>query len=149
MTSSRTSERSSFRAWAVYCALAGGGDAVTGILLMSAPLFTLRLMGIAPPPTEPVFLQFVGAFVAGVGLCYGLPFLGQPGEPRRSRLVAIFDATAFIRLSVAGFVFFALAQGELVPAWKTVAITDVVLALFQIFARRHLLAPADGPGDIT
>ncbi|MCB1035862.1 MAG: hypothetical protein KDD47_18725 [Acidobacteria bacterium] len=136
--------------WRVYCALAGGGDTLTGVLLMTAPILTLRLMGIEPPAADPVFLRFIGAFVTGVGLCYGLPFVKPGGagaeDLARERLVTIFDATALVRFSVAALLTVALLRGDLAPAWRTVAVTDFLLGGFQVFARVFLLRRETGRG---
>ena len=135
------------RGWWVYCLVAGGGDALTGFLLMVAPELVLRLMGIAPP-MELVHLRFIGAFVTGVGLSYGLPFLASDDTSRRVRLLAVFDTSALIRFLVGAFVFIALIQGDLARAWSTVAVTDLALASFQVLSRRRLL-PSETLGDVA
>jgi hypothetical protein len=114
-----------------YCLLVGAGDALTGLMLMAAPLATLHLMGIATV-SEPIFLRFIGAFVAGVGLSYGLPLLPATPMVRASRLASVLELTALLRLLVGTFVAIAVLTKALAPAWSTVAITDLALALVQI-----------------
>ena len=62
--------------------LAGLMDATTGALLLAAPLWTLKLMGITTPPVEPLFQQWIGAFVCSVGCSYLFPFLLPAGPAR-------------------------------------------------------------------
>jgi hypothetical protein len=52
-----------------YQMLTGFSDSSTGVLLIAAPEFTLRLMGLHVPADALPFLSFVGAFVLSVGLC--------------------------------------------------------------------------------
>jgi hypothetical protein len=111
----------------VYCLLAGSCDAATGVLLVSAPLWTLGLMGVAPV-AEPVFLQWIGVFVGGIGLLYFYPFL-LGGEARRR---VVLEATALLRLLVAAFVLVSVVRGALAAAWLSVFATDLTLAAVQI-----------------
>lgn len=115
----------------IYCLLAGSGDFLTGLLLVAAPLFTLRLMGIASIPAEPVYLRFVGAFVGGVGALYLYPFALSAAR-RAQRLDTVLEATALVRIVVALVVGGCIASGTLEVRWITVALTDAVLAAVQI-----------------
>lgn len=121
-----------FRPATLYCLIAGAGDAVTGLLLVAAPLFTIGLMGISGVPAEPVYLRFVGAFVAGVGMSYLFPFFYR--DPRRTdqTLAVVLEVTALIRLGIALFVGWAVVTGVLSAGWVSVLATDLVLAIAQI-----------------
>lgn len=116
----------------VYCLLAGFCDATTGVLLVSAPLWTLGLMGVPavaePAAGDPVYLQWIGVFVGGVGLLYLYPFL--LGGEARQRFV--LEATALLRLLVAAFVLVSVVRGALADAWLSVFATDLALAAVQI-----------------
>ena len=52
----------------VYQLLIGLSDGVTGLLLILAPAFTLRLMHLEAPAVALPYLSFIGAFVLSVGL---------------------------------------------------------------------------------
>ena len=107
--------------------LAGLMDTATGLLLVFAPAFTLRLMGLTP--SEDVFVSFIGVFVLGVGLSYLLPPLFAPHAA--ARWEAQWLVTALIRGLVALFLLAEIAAGRMEPGWLTVAATDGVLALVQ------------------
>ncbi len=115
----------------VYCLLAGACDALTGALLVSAPIATLELMGIAELPAEPIYMRFIGVFVGGVGLAYLYPFLyrGWSG----GRLTVVLEVTALVRLCVALFLGVSIALAALAAAWSTVLLTDLLLAMAQIW----------------
>ena len=115
----------------IYCLLAGSGDFLTGILLVTAPLWTLRLMGIESIPAEPVYLRFIGAFVGGVGALYLYPFVLAAAR-REQRLDVVLEATALVRIAVALVVGGCILSGGLEMRWITVALTDAVLAAVQI-----------------
>lgn len=117
---------------AVYCVVAGAGDAVTGLLLVVAPIFTLGLMRIADLPSEPVYLRLVGAFVGGVGLSYLFPFLYRDRQRRERTLAVVLEITALIRVGIAVFVGWAIASSALSAGWTSVLATDLVLAAVQI-----------------
>ncbi len=116
---------------AVYCLLAGACDAVTGALLVSAPIATLRLMGIAELPVEPIYMRFIGVFVGSVGLAYLYPFLFRGGSV--SRQTVVLEVTALVRLGVALFLGVSIARAALAPAWSIVLLTDLALATAQIW----------------
>jgi hypothetical protein len=106
----------------------GSMDAATGLLLMWAPAWTLRLMGLQPVGAEArVFLSWMGAFVFSVGASYFLVLRGD--EPRRGEMV--WQMTALVRAVVAVFVVTKVAQGTLEPLWLTVAVTDAAVAVVQ------------------
>ncbi|HET9226561.1 MAG TPA: hypothetical protein VFR31_07825 [Thermoanaerobaculia bacterium] len=110
----------------LFCAIAGGGDAATGLLLVAAPSLVLRLLGIPHPGGDLVFLRFVGVFVGCVGLSCLYPLF------LRSRMVAAAEMTAMFRLAVALFLGVAVATGALELPWVTVGVYDAIVALAQI-----------------
>lgn len=115
----------------VWSVAVGAMDAVTGLLLIFAPALVLGLLGIAPPSADAlVFLSWMGVFVCGVGLSYGLALGSRPrGE-------AVWMFTAMIRLLVALFVALRVFNGSLAPAWALVGISDAAVALVQIAVLR-------------
>jgi hypothetical protein len=119
------------RGAALFCLLAGGGDAATGLLLVAAPALVLRLLGIARPAGDLVFLRFVGVFVACVGLAYLYPWLSQGARWDR-RLAAAIEMTAGFRLAVALFLGTAVTAGELELPWAAVGAYDALVATAQL-----------------
>lgn len=113
----------------LFCLLAGGGDALTGALLLAAPRLVLRLLGAAVPEGDLIFLRFVGVFVGSVGLAYLYPWLVRE---RSSRVVAALEITAGIRLAVALFLGCALMSGRLDLPWATVGAYDALAAMAQL-----------------
>lgn len=116
----------------VFMLLAGLCDGTTGLLLMTAPLATLRLMGVPDVPVEPIFTQWIGAFVFSVGLSYLLPFAFRDMKARRSRARFLFQFTAIIRIVIGVFSTVAIARGELDMAWISVPLTDLPFAATQL-----------------
>ncbi|HEY1579321.1 MAG TPA: hypothetical protein VGF82_19815 [Terracidiphilus sp.] len=114
-----------------YQLVAGVSDASTGVLLIAAPLFTLRVMGIAAPNDASPFLSFIGAFVLAVGLCYLYGALLIHRMTGVQRLEAVWLLTAIIRSSVAIFVLAAVLNGSLAPGWLTIAAFDGICVLIQ------------------
>jgi hypothetical protein len=107
------------------CVLAGGGDALTGFLLLTAPAFVLRMLGL-PVPDGLAMVRFVGVFVACVGLAYFW------GLSRRSRLATAIEITAGFRLAVALFLAVAATVGEMEAPWLLVGGYDAVVATVQL-----------------
>jgi hypothetical protein len=112
-------------------ALAGAVELGTGSLLVAAPELALRLLRIPGPPAEPVWLRFVGVFVAAVGVLYLLARLGAPAR-RAGRLVAALESTAVVRAMVAAFLGACVAVRALPPGWLLVAGFDAALATAQL-----------------
>lgn len=109
----------------------GSMDAVTGLLLMFFPSLVLGLLDIdAPSPDALVFLSWMGVFICGVGLSYGLA-LG-----RRSGGETVWAFTALIRAMVAVFLTVRIINGSLAPAWAVVGASDAFVAVVQIFILR-------------
>jgi hypothetical protein len=105
----------------------GSMDAVTGLLLVFFPSLVLGLLRIDPPsPDALVFLSWMGVFICGVGLSYGLA-LG-----RRSRGETVWAFTALIRGMVAVFLTVRIINGSLAPAWAVVGASDAFVAVVQI-----------------
>ena len=122
--------------------LAGLMDLTTGALLMAAPLWTLKLMGITVLPAEPLFQQWIGAFVCSVGCSYLFPFLLPAGPARDRRAAGILTMATIVRIFSAAFTGVAIATGALEPAWLSVTFTDATLAVLQIIVlRRKVLDP--------
>lgn len=104
----------------------GAMDAVTGLLLIVAPVLVLRLLGIAPLPGEALlFLSWVGVFVLAVGLSYGLALTG------RARGEAVWMFTGLVRALVAVFLTTKVLSCTLEPTWLLVAAGDGVVAVVQ------------------
>lgn len=116
----------------LFCAVAGGGDALTGLLLVAAPALVLRLLGVAQPQGDLVFLRFVGVFVGCVGLAYLYPWLLRDGAHRTGRVVTAVELTAVFRLAVALFLGVAVAAGGLDLPWATVGVYDALVAMAQL-----------------
>ena len=96
-----------------YQLIAGISDTSTGVLLIAAPVFTVRMMGVSVPYDATPFLSFIGAFVLAVGLSYlygALLIRRTGGVPR---LEAVWLLTAIIRSSVAIFVLGAVMNRTL------------------------------------
>lgn len=115
-----------------YALLAGSCDGLTGILLMAAPNYTLRLMGMETMPVEPIWMQWIGAFVFSVGFSYYFPFFSTSRETNRRRIISLFEITAFIRIVIAVFTGVSIMQGSLDSAWISVTLTDAAFAAIQI-----------------
>jgi len=114
-----------------YQMLTGLSDTATGVLLIAAPAFALRMMGLHAPVDALPFLSFVGAFVLSVGLCclYG-GYLAICGGCA-GKLSAVWLLTAIVRSSVAIFVVTQVISGALDAGWAKVAVFDAGCALIQ------------------
>jgi hypothetical protein len=115
----------------LFCLVAGGGDAATGLLLIAAPGLVLRLLGIAVSG-DVAYLRFVGVFVGCVGLAYLFPWLTRDRFRRSRRIVSAVEMTAGVRLAVALFLGVAVAAGTLDLPWMTVGVYDAVVATAQL-----------------
>lgn len=111
--------------------LAGMCDALTGALLLVAPVWTLKLMGVHQPPQPVEFVSFVGAFVFSVGLAY-LYAARIPLTPNGAhRWQTVWVLTALSRSMVAAFLLWHILAGKMEPAWLVVAASDAALAILQ------------------
>lgn len=111
--------------------LAGSGDAATGLLLVAAPGWTLKLMGIQQLPQPIAFAGFIGVFVLGVGLAYFYAARLPLNARHAPRWQTVWWLTALIRSLVAVFIAWQICTGRMEKAWSAVAATDGGLALFQ------------------
>jgi len=116
------------RLWSV---AVGAMDSLTGAMLVLRPAAALDLLGVVPPPNESlVLVSWIGVFVTGVGLSYGMA-LGNP-----ARGAAVWGITGMVRALVAAFLTIKILSGQLAPAWLTVALTDGIVAVVQFTALR-------------
>jgi len=116
----------------LYQWVAGLCDAGTGVLLVFAPAWTFRLMGLAILPQPVAFVRFVGVFV----LCVGLSYLGAvaawPRVPRyEGQWRAQWSITALIRTAVALLLIWQIAAGAMESGWIGVVLTDAAFAIIQ------------------
>jgi hypothetical protein len=114
-----------------YQLVAGFSDTSTGALLIVAPLFTLRMMGLVVPREATPFLSFIGAFVFAVGLAYLYGALLVRRTRGVLQLEAVWIMTAMIRTSVAVFILAAVFNRSLSTGWLSIAIFDGACALIQ------------------
>lgn len=110
--------------------LAGLCDVTTGVLLVSAPGWTLSLMGVRHAPAFE-FTGFIGVFVLSVGIAYGYAAWLPMNASNAPRWQTVWWLTAVSRSLVAGFLGWKILVGSMEAAWWTVALTDGVLAVFQ------------------
>ncbi len=111
--------------------LAGLCDVTTGVLLVFAPAWTLKLMGVKGGPQPVDFAAFIGVFVLSVGLAYWYAARLPMNTANAPRWQAVWWLTALSRTLVAGFLFWKIFGGKIEMAWLTVALTDGFLATFQ------------------
>lgn len=126
-----------------YQLLTGISDASTGVLLVVAPAFTLRMLHLSASAGALVYISFVGAFVFSVGLAclYGALLVHREGN--KARLEMVWLLTAFSRASVAVFLMAAIAAEHLAAGWLTVAAFDAICVLVQaVGLRKNWLAYA-------
>lgn len=119
-----------------YQVLIGCSDAGTGILLCLAPLLTLRLMGLHPPPDAAPYIAYIGAFVLSVGAAclYGALLIVR--HDSHERLETVWLITAFCRSSVAIYIVKSISVGQMEPSWISVALFDGACALIQAIGLR-------------
>src|SRR5579862_3834370 len=108
---------------------AGGGDLVTGLLLIFAPKATLALMHV-PIVNELVFLRFVGCFVATVGLTYFVGLVSWKYEGI-ARLRTVWELTIAFRFTAGAFVASQVATNALSWPWLSVPFFDGFWCLVQ------------------
>ena len=111
----------------------GLSDGATGGLLIFAPAFTLRLMGLTVPPNALPFLSYIGAFVLSVGIACLYGGMLAMRENQAPKLEVVWLLTAITRGLVAAFVVSGLLSGALAAGWMLVAVSDGVLAMIQGF----------------
>lgn len=115
-----------------YQLLTGFSDVATGALLAVAPALALQMLRL-PQTTaiRGVSLAFIGAFVLPVGLAHLYGALAVYRGNCKRDLEMVWLLTAFIRSSVAIFLFAQVSVGALATGWLTVAAFDAACALFQ------------------
>jgi len=111
-------------------------DSFTGIALLFAPLFTLRLMQIQVQNSSAIYIAWIGIFVVSVGMAcaYGAGLLLCKKE--MGRLETVWLLTAITRGLVAAFLLVNILNNTLSLAWGTVAVFDGGCALFQCVGLR-------------
>ena len=114
-----------------WSAAVGLMDALTGVLLVVAPAWVVRLLGMEPPGGEAlVYLAWIGVFVGAVGLSYVRVWLdGQGGR-------TVWWFTAWVRGLVGLFVWVRIAAGDLAVMWAVVAVADWSVAAVQVWVLR-------------
>ncbi len=119
-----------------YQLLIGVSDTATGALLVVAPEFTLRMMGLHVASDALVFLSFIGAFVFSVGLAclYGARVMVRRGSP--CKMEAVWLLTAIMRASVAVFIVAQIVAHTLEMGWLTIAWFDGACVLIQTIGLR-------------
>jgi hypothetical protein len=119
-----------------YQLLIGLSDTLTGVLLIVAPEFALRLMRLHAAADALPFLSFIGAFVFSVGLAcfYGVFVIAR--RRNTCKLEVVWLLTAITRASVAIFVVGQILAHMLEVGWLTVAISDGACVLIQAIGLR-------------
>lgn len=110
---------------------AGIMDSVTGMLLMVAPLLTMRLMGVEAPAEALPYVRFIGAFVFAVGNLYLWALLSVKLLDTWKALFCLFYATGWIRTIICIHCLWAILAHSLSVEWGSVVLTDGALALTQ------------------
>jgi hypothetical protein len=122
----------------LYQFIAGLCDTGTGALLIAAPEWTLRLMGLHLIPQPVVFVRYIGVFVLSVGLTYLWALARWPlTSHAHIGWATQWKITALVRLLVAVFVFWQVASGGLEIGWIMVAISDAAFATVQWVGLRN------------
>jgi hypothetical protein len=121
------------RGWLIlYQYIAGLCDAGTGLLLIVAPAWTLRMMGLTIIPEPVVFVRYIGVFVLSVGLTYLWAAMHWPLTTHAHIGWSIqWKITALVRTLVAVFVVWQIASAALESRWISVALSDGAFATIQ------------------
>jgi hypothetical protein len=121
------------RRWLIlYQYVAGLCDTGTGLLLIVAPAWTLRLMGLSVIPQPIVFVSYIGVFVLSVGLTYlWAAALWPLTSHAHIGWSTQWKITALVRTLVAVFVVWQIALSALESRWISVALSDGAFAAFQ------------------
>lgn len=114
---------------------AGVSDTATGLLLVAAPAFALRLMGV--PQRDPTMVSFIGVFVAAVGFSYLVALARWRCNGSPVVLREVWKFTAIVRFAVGAFSSLAIARGLLEPGWWTVPAFDIAIATLQVVLLRR------------
>jgi hypothetical protein len=119
-----------------YQLLTGISDTLTGVLLITAPAFTLAMMHVHSPIDAYPYLSFIGAFVLSVGLSCLIGVYLMVRKASKCTLDILWLLTAITRASVAIFVISQVLANALEAGWLMVAITDGSCVLFQAMGLR-------------
>src|SRR5947207_10359081 len=122
------------RRWLIlYQYAAGLCDSSSGLLLIAAPGWTLRLMGLSVIPQPVAFVRYIGVFVLSVGLTYLWAALRWPlTSHAHLAWLTQWKITAMVRSLVALFVLSQVVSGAIELRWIGVAFSDGAFALVQI-----------------
>ena len=107
-------------------------DALTGLCLIFAPVWTLGMMKVAPRPEAPHLVSYIGVFVFAVGCSHFLAGRFPSDALSRERWKTIWKTTSIVRFSVAAFVLSRVLSGSFETAWLAVTATDFTVALIFI-----------------
>ena len=114
--------------------LAGFGDFLTGVFLILFPEWTLEMMWIKKVPLEKVYIQFIGSFVAGVGLSYLFSYFQVLLKGKGFQtLRGLFYSTTLIRFSVSSVLLWVVLRGTMDVAWLSVCFYDSSVAAYQVY----------------
>lgn len=128
-----------------YQLAAGISEVFTGALLIIAPVFTIRLMGLTASPEAASFLSLIGAFLLAVGLAYLYGAILVRRTRGTARLEAVWLLTAMIRSSVGILILDEVLKGNLPAGWLLIAIFDGICVGIQARGlRRGWLTHATG-----
>lgn len=113
--------------------VAGLMDSTTGLLLIFAPKTTLALMNVPSEAHPPELIGFIGAFVLANGSLYLWAL--SLGKLRNPWIILRYTwfATAWVRACVGITTGVFILKGQLIGAWATVPITDLVIAAIQVY----------------
>lgn len=104
----------------------GAMDTLAGLLIVLAPETVIWLLGLKPlPETTLPFFRWIGVFVLGVGLSYGLAF-----RDIRSGAAA-WAFTGMARMMVCAYLTTMVAAELMEAEWLLVAAADGGVALVQ------------------
>ena len=129
----------------LYHYTAGLCDTSTGLMLLFAPAFTLRLMGVTRYPRPLFYASYIGVFVLCVGASYFLvPRMPVARSVRATCWRTHWLITALFRFAIALFVCSKVTFGSMEPAWLAVACTDGTFAVIQwVGLRKDWIALAE------
>lgn len=121
-----------------YNLFAGTLDSLTGVALIFKPILILYFMGLEEPTENGIFLKFVGVFVLSTGASYFIPnFYKMLGVPYNLLSFVILVVTSITRVLISSFVFSKIFLGELPLPWVIVGLSDLLLAVYQIYLLRN------------
>lgn len=113
-----------------YTTAVGLLDVLSGLALVLVPAQTLALAGLEPEE-DLLFVSFVGAFVAAIGLVYLWAAWSWARWRNVVALRTVWGATAMVRLVIGGFVVTHVVLDSFEPIWLWVGVADLVCAAVQ------------------